>query len=100
MADLVLASIEATRGRTPEAIALLRVALAHFEARGMQLYREAARWRLGQQLGGDEGRALVATAEAWARGEGVKSPPRMLALIAPGFAPSGTARPRLGPAAS
>ena len=88
MADLILASIEATNGRGAEAIALLRGALAGFDARGMELYRESARWRLGQQTGGEEGRSLVATAEQWASRQGVRNPPRMLALMAPGFARS------------
>jgi hypothetical protein len=46
-------------------------------------------------VGGDVGGALVAAAERWAEGEGVKNPPRMLALMAPGFAASATARRRL-----
>jgi len=98
MADLILASIEGTRGRVTEAVALLQAALAAFDARGMQLYREASRWRLGQQLGDEEGRSLVAAAETWAKGEGVKNPSRMLALIAPGFALSPTAGARLAAA--
>jgi hypothetical protein len=95
LADLILASVAATKGQGPTAVALLRGAVAVFDARGMQLYREAARWRLGQQVGGDEGRALVVAAERWAEGEGVKNPARMLALMAPGFAASATARRRL-----
>ena len=95
MADLILASIAATKGRVTDAVALLRGAAFAFDARGMQLYREAARWRLGQQVGGEEGRALVVAAERWAAGEDVKNPARMLALMAPGFAASATARRRL-----
>ncbi len=65
----------------------LRASQGIFEARGMQLYRESARWRLGQLVGGAEGAELTRAAEAWAVGEGVKNPARMLALMAPGFRP-------------
>jgi len=70
-------------------------AITGLEAVGMRLHAEAARWRLGQLLGGGEGAALAHAAEEWARGEGVVSPPRMFAMIAPGFAASSSARPRL-----
>jgi hypothetical protein len=43
----------------------------------------AARRRLGMLCGGDEGRELVATAEQWMRGAGIKDVDRMTTLVSP-----------------
>ena len=51
----------------------------------MLLYAAAARRRLGEMLGGDEGRALVETADAWMRSETIVNPERMTEVFAPGF---------------
>ena len=53
----------------------------------MWLHAAVARRRRGQLLGGDEGRALIADADAWMAGEGVKNPERMCAALAP-FTPA------------
>ena len=58
-------------------------ALAAFETRGMLLHGHCTRWRLGELIGGAEGQAMVATAEAYFRNEGVKKPERIVALFAP-----------------
>jgi hypothetical protein len=42
----------------------------------------AARWRLGELVGGEEGRALVAWADSWQRSQAVRNPARMVALLA------------------
>ncbi len=60
----------------------------------MALYAAATRWRLGQQLGAD-GEALSRQAEEWATTKGIRSPPRMLAMIVPGFFVSARSHPRL-----
>lgn len=63
----------------------LEAAIAGFDASEVALSAAAARRRLGEVLGGDEGRALVRTAdEAMAR-LGATRPDRMAALFAPGF---------------
>lgn len=63
----------------------LEAAIAGFDASEVALSAAAARRRLGEVLGGDEGRALVTTAdEAMAR-VGATHPDRMAALFAPGF---------------
>ena len=51
----------------------------------MQLYAVAARRRLGEMLGGDRGRQLVAQTEEWMTKQQIKNPPRMINLLAPGF---------------
>jgi hypothetical protein len=65
--------------------ALLSEAVARFQAAGMQLHVAAVRRRLGELLGGAEGRALVAEADAWMAGQHVQDPARMVTVFAPGF---------------
>ena len=76
-------SVATARGESETAIGYLRPAIAGFEKAEMALHREAARRRLGQHLGGDEGRALVASSEAWMTAQGIKKPERMTAMLAP-----------------
>jgi serine/threonine protein kinase len=68
------------RGRT-----LLEEAAATFEHLDMHLYAAAVRWRLGQLLGPDEGRALIAAADAWMTAQQIRDPARMAAAFAPPF---------------
>ncbi len=63
----------------------LAEAVAGFERADMGLYATATRRRLGERLGGAEGRELVAQADAWMAGQGVRKPDRMAAVFAPGF---------------
>ncbi len=72
-------------GDSARAVALLRSALSELEASETLLYATAARRRLGETLGGDEGRPLVAEADAWYAGRGVKNPQRMTAMLVPGW---------------
>ena len=51
----------------------------------MTLYATAARYRLGQVEGGDGGRVMLDEAEIWLRDEGVESPERFVAMLAPGW---------------
>ena len=50
----------------------------------MALHAACARRRLGELTGGDEGRTLIAAANEWMRGQEIKNPERMAAVIAPG----------------
>ena len=52
----------------------------------MGVYAAAARRHLGNLVGGDEGRDLIARADAWMIGQGITNPARMAAGITPGFA--------------
>jgi hypothetical protein len=53
----------------------------------MMLYAAAARWQRGRILGGEEGRALVVSAERWMTEQGIVNKARMAAMLAPGFEP-------------
>jgi hypothetical protein len=80
--DAVLALAD---GDPERAADLLRSALKHSEGSGRLMYAAAGRRRLGQLLGGDEGSALVAQAEAYMTAQGVKNIEAMTMLLSPGF---------------
>jgi hypothetical protein len=84
-AALVRAALAAQEGRREVAAELCKKAAEHCEEQGLKLYAAAARRRQGELLGGDEGRALVAAADAVMGSEGVVRPERFSELYAPGF---------------
>jgi len=87
MAKLLRAGVAvAARESDERAVALLRAALAGFEAAEMGLYAAATRRSLGGLTGGDAGTALVREADEWMAARTVKNPARMTAMLAPGFA--------------
>jgi hypothetical protein len=63
----------------------LNRAIAELETAGCQAMAAAARRRKGELLAGDEGDELVAAADRWLAGQGVKNPARFASLLAPGF---------------
>ncbi len=71
-ADMLRAALIARRGGDPRPA--LRRAVGGFDAAEMLLYREVARWHLGEQE----------TAEGWMRKRGVVHPDRIVQLLAPG----------------
>ena len=79
----ILAGIAAARGDTATAAALLADAVTRLEAVDMDLYAAAARRRLGEILGGDEGRAHVEKADSWMRQQTIRDPARMADVFAP-----------------
>lgn len=83
------AGVAAVRGAKAEANEKLEQARRGFEKSEMFLYANAAAWRRGTLLGGDEGSTLVATAEEWMRRQGVKNVARMADVLMPGFGSSG-----------
>jgi hypothetical protein len=85
LARPIRAGIAYGRGDLEGARRLLVEAVALLEGVDMMLYAQAARRRLGKLIGGDEGAALVAEADAWMAGQGVRNPARMTAALAPGF---------------
>ena len=74
------------RGDSVDARRQLIAAVDAFEGISMGVYAAAARRHLGNLIGGDEGRALIACADAWLIGQGITNPARMAAGITPGFA--------------
>jgi hypothetical protein len=85
LARLLDAGIAAMRGNDTLAVRQLSEAAEGFARADMELLAAAANMRLGRLLGGDEGRTLVATAEAFFVEQRIARPERMLALLAPGF---------------
>jgi hypothetical protein len=82
---LIRAGVCSVRGDQPGALERLNAAEEAFRAADMGLHAAIARRRRGELQGGDEGRTLVAEADAWMALEGVKNPTRMCAALAPGF---------------
>jgi hypothetical protein len=85
LAALQRAGVAHLRDDDAAARAHLTEAMAVFASADMALHAEVARRRLGQVLGGDEGAALVAAAEAWMRAHDIAHVDRMTRLLAPGF---------------
>ncbi|MBY0528340.1 MAG: protein kinase [Gemmataceae bacterium] len=79
--------LAANRGDGNDAHRLLTNATAQFEAIDMRLHAAAVRRRLGELLGGGEGRDLIAVADAFMAAQNVRDPSRMAAVYAPGFRP-------------
>jgi hypothetical protein len=77
------AGIAAARGDRSRAATLFAAAVNHLEAVDMHLYAAASRRRLGELLGGDEGRAQVERADSWMRQQTIQDPARMAAIFAP-----------------
>ena len=86
LATLVRAGVARQRGNETGAVALLEKASSDFDAARMRLYAVAARCRLGETIGGDRGRQLIAQADEWMMKQQIKNPARMMSLLAPGFA--------------
>lgn len=85
LGHLVLAATSALRGEVDAAAELLDRAAAGFASAGMAGYAAAAHRRRGVLIGGDEGGAIVASADAWMGSQGVVSLERLTAMLAPGF---------------
>ena len=83
MTQLFEAELAVLRGDLDTAVASYRLAATGFHGIDMMLTAEAARWRLGELLGGDEGRILVSQASASLSAEGIVRPDRVVAMLAP-----------------
>lgn len=73
------------RGERARAVDLLREAVQQAQDPEARQILAPLRWRLGELLGGDEGRALVESATADMRAQGIVNPARWTAMLVPGF---------------
>lgn len=80
---VVGAGLAVLHGDLDAAVEGYRGAAAAFDAVDMMMNASAARWRLGELLGGDEGRALIGQASAALSAEGIVRPDRVVAMFAP-----------------
>ena len=67
------------------AVAFLSDAASRFDGAEMALCAASVRRQLGRIVGGDEGRQMVAGADAWMAAQEIRRPDRMAELYAPGF---------------
>src|SRR5205823_8980450 len=79
----IRAGVAAARGDRSAAATLFAAAVTHLEAVDMNLYAAASRRRLGELLGGDEGKAQRERADSWMRQQKIQDPARMANIFAP-----------------
>ena len=84
LATSLLACMARARRDDRAASRLFELAAAGFDAVDMRVHAAAARERLGQVLGGDEGRELRARAKEALSTQAVKDPTRLVRMLAPG----------------
>jgi hypothetical protein len=84
---LLRAAVELLAENRAAALAHLRSAVDAFDRCEMKLYREGARWCLGNLLGPASGTELVREAENWMTGQGILNPAAMARMLAPGLTP-------------
>jgi hypothetical protein len=86
LAKLIRAGAAAVADDDASARDLLAGAAQALDGAEMVLYATAARRRLGELMGGDEGRRIVARVDEGLAAKGVRNPALMVAMLAPGFA--------------
>jgi tetratricopeptide (TPR) repeat protein len=84
LAYLVRAAALAMQRRHEAAEPLLRSAENALESADMHLFAAATRHRRGEIIKGDEGIALIKSAEGCMRQQGIQSPERLAGMLAPG----------------
>jgi serine/threonine protein kinase/tetratricopeptide (TPR) repeat protein len=84
LAQLLMASIAAARGSRDDAIDVLTSAEAGFETADMRAHLAVASARRGALIGGERGRELIAEAESWLTGQGIRRPEHWKRMLAPG----------------
>jgi hypothetical protein len=85
-AHLIEAALAIDQGRTDSAERELRTAERLFESTSMPVMVAGTRRRLGQLIGGDEGRQLITTAEAFLRSLQVRNIDAFNEMLCPGCA--------------
>jgi len=84
-AQLLRAAIAAQHDLAEQAIELLNSAAASADEADLLLHSASAHRRRGELLGGEEGAAIIAEADAQMAAQGVVNPARMTNVFAPGF---------------
>jgi serine/threonine protein kinase len=84
LAALARAGIASIRGNRVEAARRLGFAASHFAFSDMALYAAVSRRRLGSIVGGEKGKALADSADAWMRNQGIQNPAGFAEMLAPG----------------
>jgi serine/threonine protein kinase len=83
LAALIRAALAAAGGQPEIAASLLTRAADDFNRRDMGLFAAAAQRRAGEVRGGDEGRALIASADTWMAKQNIADPAAMTNLHVP-----------------
>ena len=84
-AAVIQAAIAAIRGDRRQALLELALAEQGFLAHQMPLHLAAVRRQAGLLMGGEEGRARIAAADAWMADQTIRNPARMADVMVPGF---------------
>jgi hypothetical protein len=82
-AELLLSGVAWREGRPEDSLLCLERAEAHAAETGMRLHHAVARFRRGQILGGETGRAMREGALAFMSAEEIRRPDRMLDMLSP-----------------
>ncbi|HEX9421723.1 MAG TPA: protein kinase [Pyrinomonadaceae bacterium] len=82
---VIRAAIAWQRGEASNATRLLTEAVKGFDLADLGLYAAATRRRLGETLGGDRGRELIAEANAWMLNQKLQNPAAITRTMTPGF---------------
>jgi len=85
LAAAIRAALQHQTGDAEGAVRCLRAATVGFETASMALHAHAARRRLGVLLGGDEGRGLVESSDAFMTSQAIVEPARLTQMLMPGF---------------
>jgi predicted Ser/Thr protein kinase len=83
--QLLMAGAANLSGDVAAAVRHLETAEEMFVTAEMAAYLAAARRQRGRLIGGDEGRELVAEADGWLRGQGIRNPHAWARMYVPGF---------------
>ncbi len=84
-ARMIRAGLASLQGRRDRVASHLREARDLFVESDMGVCAAVAGWRLGEALGGQEGRALVEQSDGDLRARSIRRPDRVIALFAPGL---------------
>jgi serine/threonine protein kinase/tetratricopeptide (TPR) repeat protein len=83
LAELLLAGVANVRERGREATEHLDAAIRGFETANMALHASAARARLAEIFGGEDGAELAKASQQFMLGQSIRNPARMTAMLAP-----------------